>query len=66
MKITLNNKLVEVSSNLTLQQLLINLKINMQGKAIGINNNIIKHNDWQSRTIKDGDEIILITIAQGG
>ncbi|MEW6772801.1 MAG: sulfur carrier protein ThiS [Bacteroidota bacterium] len=69
MKIKLNDKELEISHSITLEELLlkeINLSPDKKGVAVAVNDNIIPKNDWKNLKINDKDEILVIIAAQGG
>lgn len=69
MKIKLNDKELEISHSITLEELLlkeINLSPDKKGVAVAVNDNIIPKNDWKNYPIKENDEILIIIAAQGG
>ncbi len=69
MKIKLNDKELEISHSITLEELLlkeINLSSDKKGVAVAVNDNIIPKNDWKNLKINDKDEILVIIAAQGG
>ncbi|GAB4449501.1 MAG: sulfur carrier protein ThiS [Bacteroidia bacterium] len=69
MKIKLNDKELEISHSITLEELLlkeINLSPDKKGVAVAVNDNIIPKNDWKNLKINDNDEILVIIAAQGG
>lgn len=51
---------------LTVAQLAEMRGISTQGTAIALNNRLVRHQQWASTILKDGDEITIITAAYGG
>lgn len=68
MEITINNQIKKLSDkNLTVQQLL-NMEIpdKQKGIAIAINNTVIPRTEWETKTILQNDNILIIKATQGG
>ncbi|MFI3268750.1 MAG: sulfur carrier protein ThiS [Rikenellaceae bacterium] len=63
--IILNNQQHTVRSQ-TLQQLIEEFKIETQGVAIGINNQVIARQLWNETQINDGDKIVIVSAVFGG
>lgn len=66
MKIFLNNKEMQLPLPVTLEELLLQENIPSAGTAVAINGKVVRRNDWTTRILNDGDNIILITAAYGG
>jgi len=66
MYITVNNETQEISENTSIQLLIENLKISINGIAIAINNSVIKKSEWPSTIINNQDDILIIKSTQGG
>lgn len=67
MNIYINNQLKEVSNQkMSLKDLAISEKINMQGTAIAINDKLIKQALWETTMVKENDNITIISAAFGG
>lgn len=66
MNIKVNNETQEISNNTTLQALVENIKIQTNGIAIAINNNVIKKNEWDSKILQEEDDVLIIKSTQGG
>lgn len=66
MVVSINGKINTVAENLSLSQLIDHLKIDPEGKAIAVNQNVISKNKWSETIIKENDKIIIITATQGG
>lgn len=67
MKIILNNK-EEVFDNelLTINELLKIKNFTFKMLVIKINNQIVKKNEFDSTTIKDGDDVMVLHLISGG
>lgn len=66
MKITLNQREVELESGATLTTLLTIHDIKAEGIALAVNNRIIKRDEWQSRILSEGDKVTMIQATYGG
>lgn len=65
--ITINGKEFSSSLPTTIRQLFAELKTDInQGIAIAVNNEVIPKKEWETRTVSDNDNIILIKATQGG
>lgn len=68
MEITINNQVKNLTdTHLTVQQLL-NMEIpeKQKGIAIAINNTVIPRTDWETKSILQNDNILIIKATQGG
>ena len=67
MEIFINSRPKSLPDSITVQQLL-NEEIpdKQKGIAIAINNKVVPKTDWESKTIVDKDNIIIIKATQGG
>lgn len=68
MEITINNQVKNLADkNLTVQQLL-NMEIpdKQKGIAIAINNTVVPRTEWETKTILQNDNILIIKATQGG
>ncbi len=66
MNIILNGEPREIENNTTVLELLELLKIKEKVMAVAVNMNIVKKDDWESFTIKEGDKIELLHFVGGG
>lgn len=67
MNVFINNVATEVPKEvLTLEDLVRWKNINPQGTAIALNDKLIKQNLWNLTTIKELDQITIISAAFGG
>ena len=66
MKITVNGKELMLQDNITIKQLLEKLKIESKVMAVAVNMNIVKQDNWDSFTPKEGDKIELLHFVGGG
>ncbi|HFV9295291.1 TPA: sulfur carrier protein ThiS [Serratia fonticola] len=66
MKITLNDQPLELEQPLNIGALLERLERHQPGCALAINQVIIPRNDWATRQVQDGDDILLFQAIAGG
>lgn len=69
MKVKLNNDIIEISPNITLEKILqqeLQITQDKKGIAVAVNDNIIPKNNWNKIQLNDKDEILVIIAAQGG
>ncbi|WP_413741936.1 sulfur carrier protein ThiS [Sodalis sp. RH15] len=66
MKITLNERPIELSHRLSLAELLDQLKYSPEGAALAINQTIIPRSQWPRHLINEGDDILLFQAIAGG
>jgi len=66
MKITVNEKVVEVIDNANIEQLLSVLDSPLKGSAIAVNQKIIRRNDWLTYQLQEDDNVSLFQAIAGG
>ncbi len=69
MTIQLNDKKIDIPTEMTLEKLLqseLNITSEKKGIAVAVNETIIPKQEWKNYPIKDNDHILVITAAQGG
>lgn len=64
--IKVNDTTKTFSKETNVSQLLDELKIQSNGIAIAINNDIVKRTDWESVKLSDNDSVLIIRSTQGG
>lgn len=64
--IKVNNTTYQFESTVTLDQIINQLDISVNGIAVAINQSIITKSDWISTTPNDGDAVLIIKATQGG
>ncbi len=64
--IQVNGNVIEIEERATISQLIKQTKTPTNGIAIAINEHIISKLNWGSQTLKDKDDILIITATQGG
>lgn len=67
MTITINNQQVELSEEfINLAQLLELRNVKAGGTAVALNNKIVRHENWETTTLSEGDSLTIISAAFGG
>lgn len=66
MEITINQHTHVLAEELTISALIIQFNFPQKGIAVAIKNQVIPKIQWEGLTIKEGDEITIITATQGG
>lgn len=66
MKISINGNLKEIKSDLTILDLLKDLKKEPQGVVIELNGDIIKRDKWKDTKLKLNDKLEIISFVGGG
>jgi sulfur carrier protein len=66
MNITVNENVVVVAQECTIEQLLISLDKPLTGSALAVNQNIISRAQWADHKLCEGDQISLFQAIAGG
>ncbi|TEW53365.1 sulfur carrier protein ThiS [Psychromonas sp. RZ22] len=66
MKIQVNEQPLELTDNITIEQLLIHLGKPLIGSAVAVNQSIITRTKWTETIINEGDKISLFQAIAGG
>ncbi|UOD34848.1 sulfur carrier protein ThiS [Deferribacteraceae bacterium V6Fe1] len=66
MKITLNGKDTELEKNITVSELLQNLKIHSKVVVVEINGNIVEKDNFDNTFIKENDKVEVVRFVGGG
>lgn len=66
MEITVNGQKRQSPDGQTVGQLMEEMQTPVQGTAVAVNGKVAKRADWSGLTLKDGDEILVISAAYGG
>ncbi|MBZ4644462.1 MAG: sulfur carrier protein [Deferribacteres bacterium] len=66
MKITLNGKITELEKNITVSELLQNLKIHSKLVVVEINGDIIQKDYFDNTFIKENDKVEVVRFVGGG
>ena len=64
--IKVNNQTKQISSTISVEQLLDDLKQPNQGIAVAVNQSIISKNNWSEEILNEGDDVLIIQATQGG
>jgi len=64
--IKVNNTTHQFQAASSLAIILNELKIATNGIAVAVNQNIITKTDWNTQTLNEGDEVLIIKATQGG
>lgn len=64
--IKINNQTKEISSAISVEQLLNDLNQQSQGIAVAVNQSIISRNNWDQEILNDRDDVLIIQATQGG
>ncbi|GGD22449.1 sulfur carrier protein ThiS [Hyunsoonleella pacifica] len=64
--ISVNNQTKQISSSISIAQLLTELKQPNQGIAVAINQSIVSKNSWTQEILNEGDDVLIIQATQGG
>jgi len=67
MKLYINDEVLTTSSEITLEELMVQLDHKTKpGIAVAVNQSIIQRNHWAQTSLNDNDQIIIIRATQGG
>ncbi|MFY9072434.1 sulfur carrier protein ThiS [Aliarcobacter butzleri] len=66
MKLIINGENKEFTDNLTLSDIIKNLRVENKVMAAAVNMNIVKKQDWNSFIPKENDSIELLNFVGGG
>lgn len=66
MTIILNDKPTEVDSNITVATLAFGHQVEAAGSAVAVNGKLVRRSDWDSVTLKENDNVLIIKAAYGG
>ncbi len=64
--IFLNDQLLLVKPNITVQELIDSRCIEKRGIGVAVNDIFVKRSDWEKRALKDGDRVVIISATYGG
>jgi len=65
MNLIINGEQQEIKVS-TIQDLLQKLSISFEGIAVAVNEEVVSKMDWDKRSLKQNDTILIITATQGG
>lgn len=66
MKIYINQKEIETQDSISIKELLDMQQISIEGTAIAIDNKLVPKNEWNDRTLTEGNKITIIRATFGG
>lgn len=66
MKILVNNIETEVPDNCNVSTCLEQCAIPFDGTAVAVNNSLVRHSNWSTHILKNGDSLTVISAAYGG
>lgn len=66
MKVLVNNKEQEVTSDTSVSTLVQSLQLPEKGIAIAVNNRMVSRTEWDGFVLKENDNIVIIKAACGG
>lgn len=66
MQVKVNGKDIQIVQGTTVSQLFEILETDTRGTAIAVNGKIAKKEEWDTRELLDGDDILIIKAAYGG
>ncbi|RGN48568.1 MULTISPECIES: sulfur carrier protein ThiS [unclassified Bacteroides] len=66
MKVLVNNKEQEVTSDTSVSTLAQSLQLPEKGIAIAVNNRMVSRTEWDGFVLKENDNIVIIKAACGG
>jgi len=66
MKITVNNDLMEVGKDMTVEKLIESFGFQQYQLAVAINNQVVPKAKWQQKSLHENDNIIIIKAVSGG
>ncbi len=66
MRVKINGQDMDVRDEITVRELLRELKIEDKTMAVAINLQVVKKEDWDSRKIKENDRVEFLTFVGGG
>jgi sulfur carrier protein len=67
MNVFVNNEKREILNQLTITQLLSDIKLNSpKGIAVAVNNEVIPKSGWEKYLLNENDKVTIIRATQGG
>jgi len=66
MEVTINGALHQVADNMSLERAVLLISQSPSGVAAAINGELVRRASWPSTRLSAGDEIEVLTAAQGG
>lgn len=65
-KLLVNENAIEINTDFNILQLLNQINSPQDGIAVAVNNTIISKNSWESKTLLENDNVLIIQATQGG
>ncbi len=66
MRVKINGQDMDIRDEITVRELLRELKIEDKTMAVAVNLQVVKKEDWESRKIKENDRVEFLTFVGGG
>ena len=66
LRIKVNGEFREVAERLSLNELVVHLKLTGERLAIELNHNVIRRAEWPNRTLREDDRIEIVHFVGGG
>jgi sulfur carrier protein len=66
MRLLVNGNYLEVDENITIKELLNNLKVENKAMAVAVNMEVVKKQNWDKFILKDNDKIEILQFVGGG
>ena len=66
MNIVVNGKKIDIKNNITIENLLKELRVEDKVMSVAVNMEIVKKDNWNTYKVKDGDKIELLHFVGGG
>lgn len=66
MVIFINDEKNNVSDGALLSDVITTLNLQTKGLAIAVNNAIVQQQNWQSTSLNENDEVLIISATKGG
>ncbi|MBU2513417.1 sulfur carrier protein ThiS [bacterium] len=67
MKVLINNKITDLKPNTTLNDVVKSLMFQQEkGFAVAVNEEVIAKTEWETRLLKENDQVLLFGAIQGG
>ena len=64
--IKVNDAPKKIAETTTLEEIIKELDISVNGIAVAVNENIVSKATWENKTLTENDEVLIIRATQGG
>jgi len=64
--IQINGEALEVKENISLPELIASLKLKPEQVAIELNEEVVRHAQWESTTLEEADKVEIVHFVGGG